>query len=287
MPTFQSWTLKQVKMAALLLTFCLSFIPQAFAASIDKSISSGSVRIHYPDNAPSSCDAILLGVGTAMSAFSYDRLSQNINEYGYVVVILDHEPGNLTKRNPTKYANLANDVKNNLLSWISASNCNSIDHWIMGGHSAGGEAAQNAISNLQTIADAVFSIDPFDISTTGSVDVPAMYWGFEVTTCFVDKNKAAKAAYYKSNNQRAFYRVDRKYSWGPCGFSPKYFHCSFCDGGCPACTNCKTTPEHFMDDVAESVDKFITAAFYGSWSKSALQVNGQTPLRLFVDNDQP
>lgn len=257
------------------------------AAYIDKDISSGKIRIHYPDNSPTQCDAILLGVGTAMSRSGYDKLSSRLNDHGYVVVIMDHAPGNLVKTDANRYVNLAEDIKANLINWIGASQCNSIAHWVMGGHSAGGQAAQNAVANTPDLADAIFSIDPYNAKNTDPVNVPAMYWGFDVTTCFVNKNDAAKEAYLRSQNLRAFYQVKKKYSWGPCGYSPKYFHCSFCDGHCPACTNCKTTPDHFFDDVGESVKRFIDAAFYGSWSKANLTINATTPLRLYVDNEQP
>lgn len=263
------------------------FSLNVFAASVDIETSAGDVRVHIPDNSPSECDAILIGVGTAMSAFSYDTLSAKFNSYGYITVILDHQPGELTKTDANRYKALAEEVKLNLLDWVSNSNCTSIEHWVMGGHSAGGQAAQNAVGNNPGLADAVFSIDPYDISGAASVDVPALYWGFDFTTCFVDKDKAAKAAYYKSTAQRAFVKVKRKYSFGPCGFSPKYFHCSFCDGHCPACTNCQTTPGHFFDDVGSSVKKFIDAAFYGNWSKTALTFGSTTPITLYVDTDQP
>lgn len=283
-PISQATFMRILVLLSTLVSFGLS---QVQAAYVDKSISTGQVRVHYSSNSPTSCDAVLLGVGTAMSTSSYDKLSERLIAYGYVVAILDHAPGNLVKTDAIKFKNLANDVKSNLVSWISASNCGSITHWVMGGHSAGGQAAQNAIADNATLADAVFSIDPYDATAAGNVNVPAMYWGFDVTTCFVSKNKAAKAAYYRSNTLRAFYKVKKKYSWGPCGYSPKYFHCSFCDNHCPACTNCKSTPNHFFDDVANSVNKFINAAFYGSWSKSALTISGKTPLTLYTDNDQP
>lgn len=263
------------------------FLSYANAAQIDKTVNNGKIRIHYSSNTPTSCDAILLGVGTAMSASSYDKLSSRLNDYGFVTVILDHAPGNMVKTDENKYKNLANEVKANLLNWIGGSNCNTIAHWIMGGHSAGGQAAQNAVANNANFADAIFSIDPYNAKDTNPVNVPAMYWGFDVTTCFVNKNDAAKEAYNRSQNLRAFYQVKKKYSWGPCGYSPKYFHCSFCDNHCPACTNCKRTPSHFYDDVAASVNKFVNAVFYGSWSKSNLTINSTTPLTLYVDNDQP
>lgn len=272
-----------------LLLLCSLFITSTplWAAYTDHTLSNGKIRVHEPANSPAACDAVLMGVGTAMSASDYDKLSAEVNSYGYVMVILDHQPGNLTKTDPNKYRDLAQEVKTSLLGLLSSSNCTSIEHWVMGGHSAGGQAAHNAVSSNPGLADAVFSIDPYDISNAGSVNVPGMYWGFDFTTCFVTKEDAAEAAYYKSNGQRAFYRVDRKYSWGPCGYSPKYFHCSFCDGHCPACTNCKLTPDHFFEDVAKSVDKFIDAAFYGSWSKAALSFSATTPFDLFVDTDTP
>ncbi|WP_369602723.1 hypothetical protein AAIA72_07180 [Hahella sp. SMD15-11] len=133
----------------------------------------------------------------------------------------------------------------------------------------------------------MFNLDPFDMTKVAEVSVPTLNWGFDVTTCFVDKDKAAKLAYYKSNGQRAFVRVAKQYSWGPCGYSPKYFHCSFCDGHCPACTNCQNTPDSFFEDVARSVNRFVTAAFYGTWSRAALTFSSSTPVKLFVDADQP
>lgn len=278
--------LKTLYTLALALLATLLGAGQASAISLDKTLSTGKIRIHYSATTPASCDVILLGVGTAMSASSYDTLSGELNKYGYVTVILDHAPGSLTKTSASQYAALANEVKANLTGWLGGT-CTGVAHWLMGGHSAGGQAAQAAIADGLTQTDAIFSIDPYNANNAGTVNVPALYWGFDVTTCFVTKDDAAKAAYQRSQSQRAFYRVAAKYSWGPCGYSPKYFHCSFCDGHCPACTNCMQTPAHFFVDVAASVNKFITAAFYGNWSKSALKITATTPVTLFVDTDQP
>ncbi len=258
------------------------------ATSFEQTFSTGKVKVHYPNPAPASCEAILLAVGTAMSVSGYDKLSETLVDYGYVVVIMDHAPGDMMKTDATKFRNLALDVQDNLLSGIAASGCTSIAHWLLGGHSAGGQAAQNAVSDDPTLADAIFSIDPYDCSNTGNVSVPAMYWGFDVTTCFVNKGDAAKAAYYGSMDLRAFYRVKKVYKWTWCGYSPKWFHCSFTDNHCPACTNCTYTPDYFFSDVAQSVNKFINASFYGTWSKANLTLSGaQVPLVLFVDEDQP
>lgn len=267
--------------------FLTGFANQLFAQSLDKSLPEGNIRIHIPNQQESTCSAILLGVGTAMSVNGYDKLSNAINQHGHLVVILDHAPGKLVKTDPDRYAALATRVKDDLLSWIDDSTCNAVDHWIMGGHSAGGQAAQNAVANNSGLADGIFSIDPYNGKNTERVSVPAMYWGFNKTTCFVTANDAAKETYQRSDDRRAFYRVNTTYSWGPCGYSPKYFHCSFCDGHCPACTNCKTTPDHFFIDVANSVDRFIEHGFSSSWNKANMTFNSTTPYDLFIDHEQP
>ncbi|MBN2108861.1 MAG: hypothetical protein JW832_15660, partial [Deltaproteobacteria bacterium] len=138
-----------------------------------------------------------------------------------------------------------------------------------------------------SLADAMFSIDPYNIEGASRINLPGLYWGFDITTCFVEKTDAAMAAYYYCDGPRAFYRVNKTYSWGPCGYSPKYYHCSFADGSCPACTNCMYTPSAFYTDVAKSVNKFTNAAFYGIWSKANVTVSTTTPTTLFVDADAP
>jgi hypothetical protein len=274
--------------ATILFIGCFIAAGSAQANYFDKSLSTGKVRVYYSTSCPTTCEAILLGVGTSMLTSSYGNLANALTGYGYIVVIMDHNPGNMVKTDATKYKNLAMDVRANLLSWLSSTNCRAIAHWILGGHSAGGQAAQNAVSGNPGLANAIFSIDPYDCSSTGMVSVPALYWGFNVTSCFVDMEKAAKAAYYGSEGHRAFQRVAKVYSWGPCGYSPKFFHCSFCDGQCPACTNCMLTPSYFFTDISNSVYKFVNAAFYGTWSKSKLTIsNPTTPVTLFVDTDQP
>ena len=275
------WTLASV---GLVMVLCAA----AQAAYMDKDLSTGDVRVHYPSAISGDCEAIVLGVGTAMTRGGYDNLSEALTDYGYVVVIMDHSPGNMIKTDAAEYRACALDVQANLVSWLSGTGCTGIAHWILGGHSAGGQAAQEAIAADPTLADAVFSIDPYDCSDTDMVSLPALYWGFNVTTCFVTKADAAEAAYYGSASQRVFQRVATVYTWTWCGYSPKYFHCSFCDNHCPACTNCSYTPDSFFDDVAASVHKFVNAAFYGTWSKANLTLsNPTTPVTLFVDSDQP
>jgi hypothetical protein len=278
-------TFKHVAAAFML----LAGISNVDAGQFQQITSNGQVRVHYPAISPASCDVITLGVGTAMSDNDYDNLSAKLNGYGYIVAVMDHQPGNLTKTDANKYKNLALDVKANMVSWLGAVgvNCGSIAHWIMGGHSAGGQAAHNAVSSNPGLADAMFNIDPFDISGAGNVSVPTLNWGFDTTTCFVTKENAAKAAYQKSTGQRAFVRVKVPYGFNWCGPSPKLYHCSFTDGTCPACTNCAYPPNSFYVDVAASVNKFITAAFYGTWSKANLNFSSSLTKTLFEGTDAP
>lgn len=260
----------------------------ATADQFDADPSGGcSVRVHHPPAVAAAPEVFVLAVGTAMSRSSYDFLSAQLTAKGYVVVIMDHQPGNLTKTDAGKFRTCVDLVKARIAGWLAPRGYAGAAHWIVGGHSAGGQAAQYALAADPTMADAIFSIDPYNLSGAPRVPGPALYWGFETTTCFVGVNDAARAGYYGTDGRRAFVRVKRGYSWGPCGYSPKYFHCSFCDGHCPGCTNCMTTPNSFFIDVAGSVQRFVNAAFYGTWSKSALAGSTTTPTTLFVDGDAP
>jgi hypothetical protein len=259
----------------------------AQANYFDKNLGTGQVRVFYKSPSPATCEAFILAVGTAMSRDSYDNLANQLIAYGYVVIIMDHQPGSMTKTDATAFRNCTIEVQNNILGWLSGTGCTGIAHWILGGHSAGGQAAQNAVGGDLSLADAMFSIDPYNIEGASRINLPGLYWGFDVTTCFVEKTDAAMAAYYYCDGPRAFYRVNKTYSWGACGYSPKFYHCSFADGSCPACTNCMYTPSYFYTDVAKSVNKFINAAFYGTWSKATVTVSTTTPTTLFVDSDAP
>lgn len=271
-----------------LLSACAVLASPAFANIMDQApVSSCQVRVHYPASVPGAAEAFILGVGTAMSRSDYDFMAAQMNNKGYVVAIIDHNPGQLVKTDATKYLNCANAVKANLVAWLAPYGLTSVAHWLVGGHSAGGQAAHFAYAANPSLADGVFSIDPYNLSGAPTVLGPALYWGFEGTTCFVSVNDAARAGYYATSGQRALVRVKRVNSFNPCGFSPKFFHCSFADGHCPACTNCMTTPASFFVDVANSVQKFVNAAFYGTWSKANLAVTMTTPTVLFVDGDMP
>lgn len=259
----------------------------ATAAMVDKSTNGVRVRLRGELPLARTTDVVLLAVGTSMRTSDYDKLATEIANRGYIVAIMDHNPGNMIKTSAARYSDGVQWIQDNMVNWVRGSGCEEIGLWIVGGHSAGGQAAQEALSDNPQLADAIFSIDPYNCNDVGEVDVPAMYWGIDATSCFVGKDDAAKAGFYKSQFVRAFYQVNTRFGWSWCGYSPEYFHCSFADDHCPGCTNCKTTPASFFVDVAESVDNYITALVNRDWSKQNLQISGPTPHRLYIDNDRP
>lgn len=260
----------------------------ALAAQLDREPApSCSVRVHYPDAVPAVTDVVVFGVGTAMARSSYDFLGAQIAARGYVAVFMDHNPGNLVKTDAGKFRACALAVKAGLPGWLAPAGLSAVSRWYLGGHSAGGQAAHHAVAADPALGDGIVSLDPYNLSGAPTVPGPALYWGFDVTTCFVTAGDAARAGYYATANRRAFWRVKRVYSLNPCGYAPKFFHCSFCDSHCPGCTNCMPTPASFFADVARSVQRFATAVASGTWSKANLTASMTTPVELFVDGDTP
>ena len=68
-----------------------------------------------------------------MARNDYDKLSNEIIKYGYIVVVLDHNPGDMIKTDATKFRNGALYVKSHLVSWLSSTGVFKIFHWVMGG----------------------------------------------------------------------------------------------------------------------------------------------------------
>ncbi|MES2820232.1 MAG: hypothetical protein V4812_14740 [Pseudomonadota bacterium] len=280
--------LRSVLTSAALLIGILASVSHADAA-FDRSLSQGKARITTPGSMPAQCTAVLLAVGTAMSNRDYDTLASHIAAYGYVIVVLDHQPGSLTKTNATKLRNLVLAVKSSLPSWVSPGCGSGFDRWLLGGHSAGGQAAHSAMLTDSSLASAVFSVDPYNLSGLGTISKPGLYWGFNSTTCFVDVNAAGKAAYNRTPSAtRVFHRVDTSKGWQWCGYVPHYSHCSFTNGGCPGCSSCVSAPQSFYNDVAQSVNRFVNALASGNWAKSNLTLVGaQTPVTTFTGSEQP
>lgn len=269
-------------MFALGLSVFAATVSQSLAGSVDKESPGRQYKVHFPDSIQRSCHAILFSVGTGVSVGKYDTFAEALVQKGYIVAIVDPERGSMTKLDANKLQGAYAEAKDQLLSWTSA--CDSINKWIVGGHSAGGGTAHKVLVSNPSLADAIFSVDPFTKGDMGGdVRLPALYWGFDVTTCFVTKSAAAEGYYgLTENTKRVFYRAEKVMENSLCGFAPKYFHCSIVDGHCPACTNCKDTPAYFFEDIANSVDAFINSALTGSWSASNVEVQTTTPVVIFV-----
>lgn len=264
----------------------------------DVTLPSGKIRVRTPaNNNQESCTVIMMGIGTDMDVSNYNNISMaitNLNQF--IVVITDHNPDGMVKTDAKLFRNLTLDVKKNLLEWIHdripTFNCSYVDKWLIGGHSASGEAAHQAINEDLSLADAEFSLDPFDCSGNFVNDIPSLFWGFSETTCFVFVNEAGKACYLNTNEKyRVFYRINVTFEWEKCVvplYLPNYFHCSFTDTGCIFCSDCHDVPASLFIDVAKSVGKFVNALNTKDWRKSNFEIeDAGTPMTLFVNSDTP
>lgn len=272
-------------MRAALIAVMAALARPSSAGSVTEGSSERQFKVHFPDSYQQRCKAVMFAVGTGVRVEGYDSMAAALVQKGFVVVIVDPERGSMTKLDPVKLLPAFEEAKSTLLTWTSA--CGGIDKWIVGGHSAGGGTAHTVVAKNPAIADAVFSVDPFEIGSNGegTVNKPALYWGFDFTSCFVSKSKAAVAAFDQTaGGRRVFVRVKKVSQWSLCGYAPKYFHCSIVDGGCTACTNCKDTPSSFFEDVANTVDTFVQDSFRSSWNPRVVDVVTTTPVDMFTNS---
>jgi len=249
-----------------------------------KQNSAGRIEwsLHYPAASQTSCEVVLFSVGTGASVGGYDSMSKALTDQGFAVAIVDPERGSMTKLNVEKLRAAYSHVKE-IFVGEAGDKCQSVSKWIVGGHSAGGGTAHQIFARDPSMADAVFSVDPFArADIVGGVNLPSLFWGFDVTTCFVNRRDGAQGYYLATETEkRVFVRAQREMAWTLCGYSPRYFHCAIVDGGCTACTNCKATPDYFFDDVAKSVRVFVDN-LEGTFAPS---FDMQVPTDIFVDTD--
>jgi len=158
---------------------------------------AGQFRYHYDNNhddaaaaaasastGGSSCQTLLLiGVGTAMSVMDYDHLGTTmVNGTNIVLVLLDANPGNIVKTNEIKFATLANALASTTNQAISVcgTSSSSPGYIIVGGHSASGQAALQALDqNLYHFTVGGFlGLDPYQVTTKNAIAVPSIHFGF-------------------------------------------------------------------------------------------------------------
>lgn len=261
-----------------------AFVNMALPGSVKHSYSDNEYMVHFPESQQDSCHAILFGVGTHMSVGDYGNMSTALVQKGFVVVIIDPERGSLSKLDSHRSKAAFEFAKRTLPSWVST--CGRFDKWIMGGHSAGGGTIHAVVAHNPSLADAMFSMDPFDIANNGEseiIDTPALFWGFDFTGCFVSKENAAAMAFANTaHTRRVLVRVQKEMILNFCGYSPKYYHCSVADSGCTGCGNCESTPPEFYRDVANSVDQFVVDAFASSWDPQVLNMKMDVPVEVFA-----
>jgi hypothetical protein len=203
----------------------------------------GHIRFHYDDATENNCETvILLGVGTAMTVKDYDKLSsQVVADSSIVFVIMDHSPGNPIKlRQKMRYAKLADLVAENLTTMIPVCQAQPRFGFIVGGHSASGATAVDALGLITKFAPAGWlGLDPFRFPNDEKTLVPykalagTLNFGLSKTTCMVTIGQAGKRGYENSNSSsRVFFQVESKQGFlGPIT-GASICHCSFTDGGC-------------------------------------------------------
>jgi len=176
-------------------------------------------KVHVPESNQASCEAVLFSVGTSVKVDGYDSLAAALVKRGFAVVIVDPEKGWPTKNNVGKLRDAYTHAKENLVSW-SGGACGSISKWLVGGHSAGGGTAHKVLAAEPSMASGMFSVDPFTRGDLGGVvNLPGLYWGFDVTSCFVNKEESAEAYYgLSAADKRIFIRAKKEYVISRCGF---------------------------------------------------------------------
>ena len=228
----------------------------------------GVIRYHYDETMSSCHNLLLLGVGTFMSVTDYDKISKKIaSKNAIVVIVADHNVNRIIKTSPQKYALLNNEVMHQL-SQLLPSICGNVSsndtnvRLLFGGHSASGQAAiqawQQGLLNTGRRSVAFLGLDPYEISNA-TIDqrvglvIPSLTWGFTKTTCLVNTEKAAMAAFEMTKSLRVLYAIDNVDK-----LCATMTHCAFTNQGCGlfvCSTNAKF--EWIHDAVAESIGIFL------------------------------
>lgn len=261
----------------------------AEVVSVTKHVhGAGTIRYHYDTNSsrPSCHTVMILGVGTAMSVSDYDLISHEIVNSNIIMpIVVDPEPDWFIKTSAERFAKLANVLVGQIKDTISVCATTSTPKVIIvGGHSAGGQAAMEALPLFDFVPKGFLGLDPYEIDQTDQPlnHHPALFWGFAETTCGVDVNKAAKAGYDISDeSHRILYQIQHNKD-------NHNTHCIFTDNGCCACPDSMSfdQQERLLALVGESTKRFVHAIQHGSFSREEFELNGEDVIvRLFVNQD--
>jgi hypothetical protein len=160
----------------------------------------------------------------------------------------------------------------------------------VGGHSAGGQAAMQALPALlesriipNTTIVAFLGLDPFNAKSAHvNISIPAMYWGFTKTTCLVAVQYAAQYAYqHSTSKKRVFYQVanDAHHS------TDIITHCIFTDHGCNLCPSNNNEVDIWVRiAIGKSVNRFIAAiASNGEFRDDDFLLKEYNDVNVYVD----
>eukprot|EP00429_Kryptoperidinium_foliaceum_P063989 CAMPEP_0176055104 /NCGR_PEP_ID=MMETSP0120_2-20121206/27427_1 /TAXON_ID=160619 /ORGANISM="Kryptoperidinium foliaceum, Strain CCMP 1326" /LENGTH=349 /DNA_ID=CAMNT_0017388587 /DNA_START=152 /DNA_END=1201 /DNA_ORIENTATION=+ len=264
----------------------------------------GLIRYHFdPSMKSNTCShLLLLGVGTTMKVADYERISKAIvRGKSTVVVFTDHNVDSFKKTSPQKYASLFNETIQQLENLIPY--CESRNPAILfGGHSASGQAALQAWQmgllgdpDSHTMPAGFIGLDPYLISSKTlnksiELTLPSLNWGFSNTTCLVDVEKAARAAYGLTRHEaRVLYALRNEEGTADAAMT----HCVFADHGCgipPFTCGAQMNFDWVLDAVATGIHLFLTAIdrrnpFHRNQFNLPKDIKDRT--RVYVNDDNP
>lgn len=260
---------------------------------------------------------LLIVVGTAMTVSDYSGIAKNsVVGKSIVFCVVDNNPGSLV-RNPLgivklsgkKAARAFNDMYSHLGERLKGVTFVANPKIVVGGHSAGGSAAIDAMSfpnsdpNHLVLASAGYcGLDPYGTTplslptspnniSNKNITVPTFAWGFTTQTCGVKVNQAGKAAYNITppGTNRVFYQVINPKSTKP----NQIAHCIFTDNGCfgSFCPSQTVVGSSWVQTaVGNSVQLFVqslsgTIIVSKSDYIAAIPTNNQSQARVFCNDD--
>jgi hypothetical protein len=226
-----------------------------------------------------------------MTTGAYDTIAKQMTQgQNVMTVISDPVPGLFVKIFAPFFARQVNSIVADLKDLIPA--CGNVQHSpriVIGGHSAGGSAAFNAVlGNLfRGFEPAGFlGLDPYPwpgAFKTGIMQLPSMYWGFSETTCSVHVADAANAAYSRTNHdRRVLVQIQNPNS--------TMKHCSFTNTGCLFICgidqNYKQQAIDIRADVGSTLPVFLQSVVTTSFKRSVFKaLTLKVPAKVFFGDD--
>lgn len=253
-------------------------------------------------------DVVFMLVGTAMNVSAYpDLAKQTVSQYptnnknrAIVFCMVDHNPGIPIKL----YGKLAvvalNDLVANLPERFADVSLSSSPSTFIGGHSAGGSAAIDAIKDLKVRPDGFIAVDPYGVpiqlfwrkewSSISKKHIPfrTLAFGFTETTCGVGVEEAGKAAYQVGlPTDRVLVQIQNKKNEER--KREQITHCIFADDGCGGKAAAIVCPSHSQGAWVRQVAGACIGAFVSSTSTSRTVYEGwiRNEVNLFVNDEQP